>query len=203
VFCIGMNKTGTTSMEGALTEFGYRMGPQTEHVQYVEDWAVRDFRRVVQFCQSYDAFQDVPFSLDYTYQALDAAFPGSQFVLTVRHSAQEWFESLTRFHKKLFRANGELTVADLRRSPHPILGTGFHWRLLQLVLNSTEDRIYDRDSLMHMYEEHNRQAIEYFRWRPNDLLVLNLAEGNSMGRLCDFLGIKPTVTTMPHLNKSA
>ena len=47
VFCIGRNKTGTTSVERALQDMGYRLGNQRAGELLLEDWARRDFRRIV------------------------------------------------------------------------------------------------------------------------------------------------------------
>ena len=96
IFCIGYGKTGTTSLEKALMELGYVMGNQTGAELLIDNWAHRDFKQIIDFCETADAFQDVPFCLDFTYQALDAAYSGSKFFLTMRDSSKQWFDSLVR-----------------------------------------------------------------------------------------------------------
>ena len=49
VFCIGLNKTGTTSLELALQELGYRMGNQPTAELLIEPWARRDFGPIIEF----------------------------------------------------------------------------------------------------------------------------------------------------------
>ena len=100
IFVIGSNKTGTTSLGAALKNLGFRLGSQLEAELLLDDWAQRNFRRLIKYCRSAEAFQDIPFSLDYTFQAMDAAFPNSKFILSVRDSADQWYQSLTRFHEK-------------------------------------------------------------------------------------------------------
>jgi hypothetical protein len=68
IFCIGRNKTGTTSLEQALRGFGYRLGNQRQGELLLDDWAHRDFRRIVDLARSADAFQDIQFSLRSTYK---------------------------------------------------------------------------------------------------------------------------------------
>ena len=97
VFCVGANKTGTTSIGEFLKETGYRVAPQIPAERFINTWAIRDFRLLFQFCRKYEAFQDIPFSLDYTFQFLDFNFPNSKFILTIRSSAEEWLESYRRF----------------------------------------------------------------------------------------------------------
>ena len=80
VFCIGRNKTGTTSVQRALQMLGYKVGYEKVAALFIDDWAKRDFRRLIQYCQTADAFQDIPFSLSFTYQALDQAFHHFQYL---------------------------------------------------------------------------------------------------------------------------
>lgn len=93
VFCIGRNKTGTTSMARAVVSLGFKLGKQSRAERLLEDWGKRDFCRIIRYCKSADAFQDIPFSLPDTYQALDEAFPKSKFILTVRNNSEEWYET--------------------------------------------------------------------------------------------------------------
>lgn len=200
VFCVGWNKTGTTSVEHALRGFGLRMGDQPAAEMLLEDWARRDFRRVIELCRSADAFQDIPFSLPYTFQAVDAAFPGSKFILTMRDSPEQWYESLTRFHTKIVGKGRLPTAADLRAFSYRY--PGFVWRYHELVHAADETTLYQRDRYITHYAVHNHQIIEYFRFRPGTLLVLNLKQTDAMQQLCAFLGIPYTGQQMPQLNKT-
>jgi hypothetical protein len=200
VFCIGLNKTGTTSMAAALRQLGYKVGEQSVAELLIEDWSRRDFRSIVRYCRSADAFQDIPFSLDYTYQALDSAYPGSKFILTVRSSGDQWYASVVSFHTKIVGKNRLPTAADLKEFPYR--QRGWLWQVTQLIYGDAEDSLYDRETFIRRYEEHNRRAVDYFRHRPDDLMVLNLADPDAMKRLCSFLGEEPDGRVMPHLNRS-
>lgn len=203
VFCIGCNKTGTTSIGAALESLGYRVGDQQVAERLIGDWARRDFGRIVGYCRSADAFQDVPFSLDDTYQALDEAFPGSKFVLTVRGSADEWFDSLTRFHTRLLRKNRLPTAEDLRSFEYN--EPGWMWEAHRAIFldGADESLLYNREYYKQQYDAHNRAVQKFFKWRRDDLLVLNLGTSDAMVSLCRFLGHELGERRMPHLNKSA
>jgi len=203
VFCIGCNKTGTTSIGVALESLGYRVGDQQVAERLIGDWARRDFRRIVEYCHSADAFQDVPFSLDDTYQALDEAFPGSKFVLTVRGSADEWFDSLTRFHTRLVGKNRLPTAEDLRSFEYN--KPGWMWEAHRAIFlgGADESLLYNHEYYKQQYVAHNHAVQKYFRRRRGDLLVLNLGTSNAMDSLCRFLGHERGKRRMPHLNKSA
>ena len=122
VFCIGFNKTGTTSVKVAFKDLGYRVGNQPVAEGFIADWTRRDFSRIIDYCNTADAFQDIPFSLPDTYQSLDAAFPESKFILTVRTNADIWYRSLTTFHAQVFGAGKIPTEDDLARATYRFKG---------------------------------------------------------------------------------
>jgi len=200
VFCIGFNKTGTTSVRVALEELGYRVGNQPEAEMFVDDWASRNFVRIVEYCTAFDAFQDVPFSLPFTYQALDVAFPGSKFILTVRRDSETWYRSLTTFHAKLFGAGKMPTEDDLARASYRHQG----WMLLlmQKLYEFPAGDPYNKACLVRAYEMHNAMVHEYFRHRPADLLTIDLTVEDSYLQFCHFLGKPPQGRVFPWKNRT-
>ncbi len=200
VFCIGRNKTGTTTIEQVLKSFGYKLGDQGQAELFTNDWKYRNFKNVIKFCKKYDAFQDVPFSHDFTFQAIDTAFPNSKFILTIRNNANEWFDSLTRFHTKIVNKGRLPTAEDLKEFPYR--HKGWLWNQFTSVYGDDESILYDRHTYTTHYNNHNNRIREYFRHRPQDLLVINIADPTSMEDLCDFLGFDFTDQEMPHLNQS-
>lgn len=202
VFVIGRNKTGTTSLEHFLANLGYRMGNQAEAELMIRDWSRRDFRRIIRHCRKADAFQDIPFSLPYTYQAVDAAFPGSKFILSMRESAAAWYDSLVRWHQKLLGVEGrnptaeELGAFDYR---YP----GWLLDAQKLIYGVDDASLYDRELYVRHYEQHNRSVVEYFRHRPDALLVLTMDGTDRTDTLAAFLGLPGDVDLeLPHLNSS-
>lgn len=202
IFVVGRNKTGTTSTGRALASIGFRLGKQSKAELLLEDWGKRDFRSIVNHCRTADAFQDIPFSLDYTYQIMDYAFPGSKFILTVRNSSQEWYNSLTRFQTKILGKNRLPTADDLKQFPYRHRRTGWLWRANQLIYGVDERSLYDKEIYIEHYESHKQKVVDYFQHRSEDLLVLNLSDSNSIQSLCEFLEVPATNKVMPHLNKS-
>ncbi|MGB5965064.1 MAG: sulfotransferase [Sulfurimonadaceae bacterium] len=200
VFCVGQNKTGTTTVEAVLKSLGYKMGDQVKGEMLMSEWAVRDFKNIVNLCKTADAFQDIPFSNDFTYTVLDYAFPKSKFILTVRDNKDEWYESITRFHTKLVGKDRLPTADDLKEFNYRY--KGFLWEAQQVKYGIDETTVYDYEIYTDQYEMHNHRVQEYFKHRPEDLLVLNLSEDNAMEKLYTFLGINYNGEDMPHLNAS-
>jgi len=200
IFCIGANKTGTTSIANVFRSLGLMVGNQGRAEWLLLDWAKKDYQKIISYCRWAEAYQDIPFSYPDTYRALDAAFPGAKFILTVRNDADEWFKSLVRFHTKAIGKNRIPTADDLREFPYCY--RGFLWDAMRLRYGEDESLLYDRDLYTRCYEEHNRAVQEYFKDRPGDLLVLNVAEPDAMERLLTFLGYPYTGQKMPHMNSS-
>lgn len=173
VFCIGFHKTGTSSLEEALTQLGYRVtGPNG-----VKDPDIADnvMPMALKLVEQYDAFQDNPWPI--LYKEMDAKFPNSKFILLMRES-DAWINSQVRHFGK--------TETPMRKW---IYGVG-----------CPEG---NQDIYLKRYEEHNRGVLEYFKNRPDDLLVLDLAGGDGWEELCGFLGESVPNQDFPHANKGS
>ena len=153
------------------------------------------------YCYTAQAFQDIPFSLSFTFQAMDQKFPGSKFILTVRDSAEQWYNSLTRFHAASF-GNGHIpTLEDLKAAEY--IRRGWAYEANRLLYNTPPDDLYNKDMLIALYNAHSDAIQEYFRHRAGDLLVLNVAEPGAYDRLCDFLGKPHTGKAFPWENRTS
>lgn len=193
IFIIGRNKTGTTSVAKALADMGFKVARQRPAELLLEDWHNGDFSRIIQFCQDSGAqvFGDIPFSLPGTYEALDRAFPGSKFILTMRDSPEQWYHSLKSFHTKLFGKEGKLGREELMAADY--VYKGWLWQVNQWVYRTPEEDPYDMNILTDHYIRYNESVMHYYRHRKKDLLVLNPAGMNANERLARFLGIRHTV----------
>jgi hypothetical protein len=200
VFCVGCGKTGTTSLAAALGGLGFRVGDQHRAEVTIDDWVRRDFRRIIDYCADADAFQDIPFSLEDTFRALDEAYPGARFVLSVRGSSDEWYRSLVAFHTKIFDLGRLPTPDDLKAFAY--IEPGWIWRAHQAIYGCDESSLFRRDLYVAHYERHTAAVIRYFARRPDDLLVLNVSQPGAMDRLCRHVGSPLRGLEMPHLNAS-
>ncbi|WP_190303294.1 MULTISPECIES: sulfotransferase [Methylomonas] len=200
IFGIGRNKTGTSSLTVALQSLGFAVGRQIWGERLLKSWAVRDFKPIIRYCHTAQAFQDVPFSLPYTFQAMDMRFKGSKFILTVRDNPEQWYNSLTRFHKKMW---GEQVLSSLSELKHvDYCYPGFAYDARALVHDVSEDDPYNKEILIRHYNFHNDVVMDYFRNRPDDLLVLNVAEKGAYKKLGDFLEVPCPADDFPWENKT-
>ena len=203
VFCIGFGKTGTTSLEHALKDFGFRMGNQGVGEILAEDWANKRADRIIRFCETADAFQDMPFGLPGLYKELDKAFPNSKFILTVRDDADQWFNSLTKFHAKLFATNKNAppTEMDLRNAQY--LYKGWVLDMFRLFSEYPTVELYHKEIYEQRYSQHIEDVKIYFKQRSNDFLKLNVSSEGSYQRLASFLNQSVADdANFPWLNKT-
>ena len=201
IFCIGLNKTGTTSLKTEMFLQGFTVGNQRQAELLFDDWVKRYFKRIIRYCRTAEFFQDAPFSYPYTFIAMDQAFPGSKFILTVRDNAEEWYSSLVRFHGKLW-GNGNMppTAENLKKAAY--IEKGRPYRNHFLIHNVPENDPYKKHVILSYYHNHTNMVLDYFRHRPDDLLVINLKKPEDYYRFCKFIGSKSERNGFPWENKT-
>lgn len=201
IFCIGMNKTGTTSIEKVLVDLGFSIGVQLSGELLINDWAKRDFRAIIEFAKTANAFRDVPFSLPYTFQALDQYFTNAKFILTVRNNAEEWYWSKVKFHSKRWADGNRIpTIEDLKNAPG--VHKDFVINAFRLIHKTPDTDPYNKEILTEIYRQHNASVRDYFHFKPEKLIEINVSHPSDYTRLCAFLGKKPLTDGFPWLNKT-
>lgn len=200
VFCIGFNKTGTTSLEQALLDLNYKLGDQNAAQQLVSNYKDRNFNAIVKFCETGNAFQDAPFSWPFTFMFLEQAYPNARFILSVRNDSEQWYNSLIRFHSSLMTDGGKIPSYDdmlaYSRSKKSSI-----WSNMVAKFDIDKDDPYNKDILIGYYEQHNSMVKEYFRFKSN-LLVINISHNSSYQKFCEFLDEKPLYQSFPWKNKT-
>ena len=200
-FCIGLNKTGTTTIEKVLENFHFTMGSQSKGELLIHDWFNRDYKKIIRLCKSADAFQDIPFSLPYTFMFLEQYFPKAKFILTIRDDAEQWYNSLTRFHANLWGNGKEApNITQLKQAKYRYVG--FAYDANRMMFNTPIEEPYHKETLINFYSRHNTSVIEYFRGKPHKLLVINVANKTDYLKLCDFVDKEPIGNDFPWENKT-
>jgi len=182
VFGIGLSKTGTSSLDRALNELGIRSIHFPCDRRTHGELAAGNYRLSV--LQQYRAATDI--SVAPFYAQLDHVHPGSKFILTVRE-LEPWLESVRRHwefqwrwaeHERQFRAFLQFITACTY---------GMHG--------------YERERFTYVYQRHVSGVREYFRDRPDGLLVLDICGGEGWERLCPFLGLPVPALPFPRANR--
>ena len=200
-FCIGRNKTGTTSLKKAFEDLGYVVGNQkAAELLYDKYFFEDDFEPILRYCATAAVFQDVPFSYFKILPYLDERFPDSKYILTIRDNTDQWYQSLSKFHSKLFGKNGQIpSYEDLQDATY--VRKGFMTRAIEAHGTSKADP-YNKAIMCAHYEKHNSDVLDYFKDRQEDLLVLNLSQENSYESFVNFVGVNSPYSAFPWENKT-
>lgn len=199
IFIVGFGRTGTTSLKWTFDKMGYLVGDQHRAEQLLHEYNDGNFEAIIDYCRSARVFQDTPFSLPETFRHMDEAYPDAKFILTVRDTAEQWFGSLVAY--KTMKFGGKLpTPKELKETVYN--WKGWYWENHVGQFGPDESDIWDPQMWMSSYNDHNREVIEYFKGKPDKLLVLNLREPNAFETFCSFIGVKTSLDGFPHLNKS-
>ncbi|MEM7228668.1 MAG: sulfotransferase [Planctomycetota bacterium] len=92
IFCVGYNKTGTTSCGRALTQLGFRHTSFNRRV-YRAFYMQGRIDEVLDYTARFESFDDLPWLKEDLIPVLDEHFPGSKFIHLTRDEAS-WIRSL-------------------------------------------------------------------------------------------------------------
>lgn len=173
IFCIGFHKTGTTSLNRALEHLGYSVLTSFGIPYSQIRFPLED--RARELLTSHDAFEDNPWPV--LFRQLDVWAPHSKFILTLRDT-QSWYDSaLNHF------ANHPTAMREW------IYGHG---------APKGNEEIYKQ-----RYDRHNSDVHNYFRNRPDDLLILEFNKNFDWPDLCEFLDKPVPKIAFPHANQAS
>lgn len=162
IFGIGLSRTGTQSLTRALQILGFKARHMPFSLQDILD---------------NDAVTDTSVSVGFEF--LDAMFPDSKFIYTVR-DCDEWEASMIAYFDGKTFDHG--AIPKIHRSLYPG------------GLESSVD-------LVEAFYRHSGRVEDYFYERANDLLWLDICAGDGWEPLCKFLDRPIPAEPFPHLNK--
>ena len=172
IFCIGMFKTGTSSMAIAFEKLGYKTlrGPWwPEGIMIKDDFYERPnewipyYSIIKEKIGHYNAFVDYPWM--FLYDKIDNWYPQARFVLTVRDP-----EDLAKSD-----------IAMLKRLGH------------------SEDKIHSKDKIINRYIVHRKKVLKYFE-KKNNFIEIDIFKGEGWKKLCSFLNHDIPNIDFPHVN---
>lgn len=176
VFCIGFQKTGTTSLHAALTMLGYKTAAVVGRDWSAARLAAEGATLCIETAKDFDAAQDMPWPI--FFRELDAAYPGSKFILTIR-DGEHWFRSILAHFGDRPDAMQAFIYGEDAAAPAG-----------------------NKDRYLEVYSRHERFVRAWFADRPGDLLVLNLETGDGWAELCPFLGAPVPAEPFPQKNRA-
>ena len=182
VFGIGLSRTGTTSLMRAFGHLGYKTIHYPDDPVTLAELSGSVCRLSV--LDEFDAITDIAVSP--CYAQLDSAYPGSKFVLTVRH-IEQWLGSMAKHFERL--------VPHLERHPEMRPFTNF------ICTAVYRTQAFERERMKWVYETHVQNVRSYFKSRPDDLLEVDVYGGAGWAELGSFLGQPVPDMTFSYLNR--
>lgn len=184
-----------------MKENGFICGNQPKGELLINAYTTGNWSEIISFCNSAEFFQDLPFSAPKTARVLLEKFPDAKYILTIRGSAEQWYSSITEFHKIKFGENGEIaTKQDLMKAEYRY--KGFAWDANRALYDSPENEPYRKEDLVLAYENHIANVMKLFSGKQN-LLIIDISKPDAVEKINAFLGIKSKIKTMPWLNKTS
>lgn len=106
VFCIGYNKTGTTSLGKSLEMLGYR-NSSFNRIIWRNYYEKGKTKKILHYASKFDSFDDLPWLKEDMIPVLDKSFPGSKFIYLERDE-ESWKKSLYNWRYKTFQEYPDL-----------------------------------------------------------------------------------------------
>ncbi len=173
VFCVGFNKTGTTTLHRIL---GDQLCYRSAHKPQWTDWSITKNRSQL---DRWDAFSDGGCA---SIKNLDDLYPEALFILNTR-PLKHWV--LSR-HKAVERSRRAVHWALTKYVP-----LGFVAAIInRWVLDNRERAVMRWIRIRNSYHEH---VIRYFKDREGKLLVVNIEGADFAAPLARFLGVEGSI----------
>jgi hypothetical protein len=177
IFGIGLSRTGTKSLTLALNMLGFRVAHYPDDEITLKE--LRAGKYNFSLLKDFDGITDI--TVAPYYAQLDKLFPDSKFILTIRDK-ESWLRSVeAHFGKPVFEGtpSNENTMLLRRQFRVAVYGT----------------YSFNRERFSHVYDLHYKNVTDYFKNRPESLLIINIYKGDGWEKLCPFLNL-------PILNKA-
>jgi hypothetical protein len=211
IFCISMQRTGTTSVGNFFQEFGFRWAgwPADRRNDWSCSWYDGDYEKIFNSFEfkATNAYEDSPWFMPGFYKILFHRFPGAKFILFMRDS-DAWFQSMikhskgnilgrSRIHSKVYRR--ELEFFDLLQSGI-IDETYEDQKRFEKTMKISPELA---EHYKAVYNLHSIEVQDFFNRRaPDSLHVGRLEDPGKWQKLGEFLHVKVPEKYESYENKS-
>jgi hypothetical protein len=177
VIGLGLNKTGTKTLQCALRRLGYERLASCRR-DLLLDYRNGDPEPALAVVEQHDLCEDWPYPLMYA-EIFERFGPSARYVLTLRKSPSAWLDSLK--------------AHSLRTDPD------FHCRTLAYGYAYPHGAEAEH---LRFYERHEREVTAFFAARGASASLLQVCweRGDGWDRLCGFLGLPAPDEPFPHEN---
>jgi len=159
IFCIGLSRTGTTSICHAFRQLGYTANHFPNGIRNIEKKQVST---------------DIPVVFFWKQGILEYQWPDARYILTYRDS-DKWIEAATKFWTRW------PALQSTKRRVRSMVAQAH-----EVCYGSVE---FKRDQYLEHYIKHAEYVRNYFKAAPKGkFLEINICAGEGWEKLCSWLG---------------
>jgi hypothetical protein len=209
IICVGLNKTGTTSLKNGAESIGLKTYPENIGHQFLSHSVMNgSYGSMISAIENkeYDLYEDIPFSFPKIYEKLFKYFPNEKYVLTVRDSVDEWVNSVINFYgnalniEKIQNFDNKLpySINYCDVEIHKVYNWG-HPMFDSWGLTSTDNL---EEKLKTIYLNHIRDFKEFMEKNNGDYMIINVSKKDELKKFSLWLGIETNINNFGHFNKT-
>jgi|GEM_PF-1047055 hypothetical protein len=175
IFCVDFIRSSTNPVQTIFEDLGYQVSRsyRKSENEFWKKLEQGDHSEIKQASKMFDAFHDAPWFL--YYKEFDHWYPDSKFILTELDD-HSWWISFKDYFKNEYKP-------------------------LTKYIFGIDNPVGNKEVFIQNYKRHNSDVIEYFKERPDDLLVVNPKEKNIAQKISTFLGKSPPNEEIPQANE--
>lgn len=181
IFCIGLNKTGTSSLHEAFRILGFKsVHCLDDEGNNIKDIIQENFlagHNILKGLEKYDAISDWDMAPHTTeiFKEFDKQYPDSKFILNIRN-LESWLDSREKHVKRNQERKRKKPKEDIK------------WLTI------------DRDAWEGHFKTHYDEVYNYFKGREDELLVFDVTKDDGWDKLCPFLNLPIPTVSFPKKN---
>lgn len=212
IVCVGLNKTGTTSLSKSLETIKLKSWAGKEPITDLNfsnySFSNNSIGTAIDLIEKTDVdfYQDIPFSCPGISERIIKQFPQAKYILTKRDSTDQWVNSVKKFWKSYFIDNNFNPKAGI--NTHNFMYDRGFVQVPSYLLNLFES--WDLDSysgsidekLSQVYEKHNESVKKTLDLYGCDSIEINVAKKGEFKKLTEWLNIENNVEDFLWFNKT-
>jgi len=209
IICVGLNKTGTTSLAKGLKNLGLKGYPENIGHQFLTHSVLNDsIGSTISAIEDvqYDFYEDMPFSFPDVYKRVFKTFPNEKYIITVRDNVDKWVKSCMNFYGDAIDTKRLISFDNRVPYSHMYCGIETHkvynWGHPMFKSWGIDNVDNIEEKLRNVYLKHIKDFIEFMEDNGGDYLVVNVARENELKKIADWLDIDTELNDFEHLNKT-
>jgi hypothetical protein len=212
IICVGLNKTGTTSLARSLKNLGLVTWADHNPIYNLNfsnySFTNSSIGTAIDLIEKVDVdfYQDTPFSCPGVSEKIINTFPQSKYILTKRDDTQQWVKSVKNFWKLYFEGE-KFTPNAIKIAQHFVEGIGelpelsYIFTLFESWKMETYSGSID-EVLAQVYENHNLSVKNTLIANNCDWIEINVSKENEFKKLTNWLNIDNQTLNFEWINKT-